>query len=574
MDPLSQSWHLFLDWFENISLLVVLIFLYNYIPDRFFIHRDRIYSVFVGLIFTFAAIMGIFIPWGGTSHPSIGINGVLVPLAGLVGGPISAAIITVTLVLSRLPLNFVGIDLSDTLIIIIAGIIGALFYLARERKILRLAPITELIILSSLFACITGIVLICNPVHDQNVPPGAQILSVPVIEVAVIIFFGLILLGSVIRAIDRKRDGEYELVAYKEHLEALVQERTAALERTNSLQEATIESTTDGIIVTGLHGEVTGYNSAGASVLGIVDKKCESNQIPDIYSLVCSQVHKPDNLLQCQEKLADYPHEPVKVDLKFQNGSTYELSVTPHRLAGVIIGHVYNFRNITKRKMAEEAIKTVNQKLLLLSGITRHDILNQLTALNLYVQLVIDETTDTGIKEHLYQIDQILKTMQLHTEFTSDYQDVGLHEPVWQIPGDIFIQASAAFKDKGIEFKTGKMEYEIYTDPLLERVFYNLIDNSLRHGEHVSSISLTEYMNGHKLILVYHDNGTGILPAEKEKIFQKGFGKHTGFGMFLIHDILSITGISIREKGIYGEGVRFEITVPPDKFRPKTESAT
>jgi len=49
---------------------------------------------------------------------------------------------------------------------------------------------------------------------------------------------------------------------------------------------------------------------------------------------------------------------------------------------------------------------------------------------------------------------------------------------------------------------------------------------------------------------------------EKEKIFLKGFGKHTGFGMFLIQEILSITGISIRENGLFGEGARFEILVP------------
>jgi sensor histidine kinase regulating citrate/malate metabolism len=69
------------------------------------------------------------------------------------------------------------------------------------------------------------------------------------------------------------------------------------------------------------------------------------------------------------------------------------------------------------------------------------------------------------------------------------------------------------------------------------------------------------------MFLIYEDNGTGVLPEEKEKIFQKGFGKHTGLGMFLIKEILSITGITIRETGTWHQGARFEIRIPPGKFR-------
>ena len=38
-------------------------------------------------------------------------------------------------------------------------------------------------------------------------------------------------------------------------------------------------------------------------------------------------------------------------------------------------------------------------------------------------------------------------------------------------------------------------------------------------------------------------------------------------GLFLIREILSITGISIQETGIYGDGVRFEMKVPAGKWR-------
>jgi hypothetical protein len=38
-------------------------------------------------------------------------------------------------------------------------------------------------------------------------------------------------------------------------------------------------------------------------------------------------------------------------------------------------------------------------------------------------------------------------------------------------------------------------------------------------------------------------------------------------GLFLIREILGISGITIEEKGVPGEGARFEIRVPPGRFR-------
>ncbi|PKL57911.1 MAG: sensor histidine kinase, partial [Methanomicrobiales archaeon HGW-Methanomicrobiales-5] len=49
----------------------------------------------------------------------------------------------------------------------------------------------------------------------------------------------------------------------------------------------------------------------------------------------------------------------------------------------------------------------------------------------------------------------------------------------------------------------------------------------------------------------------------------RGFGKHTGLGLFLSREILSITGISITETGTPDKGVRFEIHVPKDVCRCK-----
>jgi signal transduction histidine kinase len=63
------------------------------------------------------------------------------------------------------------------------------------------------------------------------------------------------------------------------------------------------------------------------------------------------------------------------------------------------------------------------------------------------------------------------------------------------------------------------------------------------------------------------DDGVGISSKDKSLIFNKGFGKHTGLGLFLAREILAITGMVIMETGFPGKGARFEIIVPPGAFR-------
>ncbi len=56
-------------------------------------------------------------------------------------------------------------------------------------------------------------------------------------------------------------------------------------------------------------------------------------------------------------------------------------------------------------------------------------------------------------------------------------------------------------------------------------------------------------------------------------IFQLGYGNNIGFGLFLIREILAITGMTIQENGEPGEGARFEITVPNGNWRYGSEAS-
>lgn len=102
---------------------------------------------------------------------------------------------------------------------------------------------------------------------------------------------------------------------------------------------------------------------------------------------------------------------------------------------------------------------------------------------------------------------------------------------------------------------------------MLSKVCFNLLENSLIHGEGVTEILISFIEREGKGLLLYEDNGAGVDPAIKSKIFKRGFGKNTGLGLFLTAKILSITGITIQETGEPGRGAQFEIEIPAGCYR-------
>ncbi|MCA1917496.1 PAS domain-containing sensor histidine kinase [Methanospirillum hungatei] len=218
--------------------------------------------------------------------------------------------------------------------------------------------------------------------------------------------------------------------------------------------------------------------------------------------------------------------------------------------------------DITERIQREKAIQLANKKLNILSSISRHDIANTLTEIFLTLELAQDTIEDTASQELIHDTLDGLRIIRRQIEFSRYYQDIGVHAPEWFDLETIItlVVREMALSDITVTIETGKVM--VYSDPLIQKVFFNLIDNSLRHGKQVTKISFTLIHEGSDLIIVYSDDGAGISYDEKEKIFERGFGKNTGMGLFLIRDILAITGLSIRECGTPGKGARFEITVP------------
>jgi signal transduction histidine kinase len=225
-------------------------------------------------------------------------------------------------------------------------------------------------------------------------------------------------------------------------------------------------------------------------------------------------------------------------------------------------------QEIEHRMQVEDALRQANTKLNILSNITRHDMLNKINILVLLSDLLGDKYPhDPVIREYREKIDRQLLDLTEIVMFTSDYQDLGVHAPIWQRLYQVLSGVQKMAQSLTIEADTPLGEYEIYADPLLTRAFYNLADNTIRHSGGVTRITVHGITSSEGLVIVWEDNGVGVAQTDKEKIFRKGHGKNTGLGLFLVREILSITGIGIQETGIPGAGVRFEIIVPGGSYR-------
>jgi signal transduction histidine kinase len=157
-------------------------------------------------------------------------------------------------------------------------------------------------------------------------------------------------------------------------------------------------------------------------------------------------------------------------------------------------------------------------------------------------------------------------TMRRQLEFAQEYQDIGVHSPVWQNLREVIARAVPG-SGTGVKILLDINPVRIYADPLLERVFSNLIENAIIHGEKVTTLRISARVTDGVLSILCEDDGIGIAAWEKEKIFAPGYGRNTGYGLFLVREILGITGATIREISKEGKGATFEITIPKDAFR-------
>lgn len=228
---------------------------------------------------------------------------------------------------------------------------------------------------------------------------------------------------------------------------------------------------------------------------------------------------------------------------------------------------VVSLLDITNKTREEDALQRANTKLNSFNYITRHEILNHLTVVKGYIELSREGIYDppfllTSLDKELAAANAIQNLIM----FTRDYQNIGIQPPAWYNLSKTIKTAAASVHMGSVKLSVDIEGVEIYADHVIEKVFFYLIDDAVRFGK-IRKIRFFCKESFEELLVICEDDGIGIPPDKKEKIFNRQLFQNSGLDMYLSREIMSITGISIRETGTFGKGARFEIRVPEGAYR-------
>lgn len=319
---------------------------------------------------------------------------------------------------------------------------------------------------------------------------------------------------------------------------------------------------TEPAFLLGVDGIVLAANDAAIETFGCGDGATVGSHLDDLFPEV-STVLKIPLERAIQEK------RPIDLECSVQDRFIIvKISPVADGDGDVEALAVYGM-DVTDQKNTRDALKKANKKLNLLARINRHDMLNQITVALGSLSLAALQVPEGDARTRIENAQVAVRNIQKNLEFTKDYQDMGMKAPEWQRLDEVVGEAAASAPRDGVNLDVRTAEVEVFADPMLESVFANLMDNAVRHGEGVTAIrvSFHEQDDGSGAVVV-EDNGIGVPEELKERIFKSGYGRHTGHGLFLVREILDITGISIAETGEEGKGAQFLITVPPGGYRP------
>jgi len=252
----------------------------------------------------------------------------------------------------------------------------------------------------------------------------------------------------------------------------------------------------------------------------------------------------------------------IRFDGEVRNGFC---SITPIPDTGRMI---FSLIDITDKIKEENAFQQVIKKFNFLNSITRHEILNYLTVVKGFIELSKDQLHNS--KFLLKSFDAELgaaNAIQNLMLFSRDYQNMGIQPPAWNNVSNTIKSAVAGIRLGAITLSDETDGVEIYAEQMIEKVFFHLVDNAVRYGGKITKIRFFCEESFEELHVICEDDGIGIPPDAKKKIFNRQFFQNKGLDMYLAREIVSITGMSIRETGTYGTGSRFEILVPKGAYR-------
>jgi signal transduction histidine kinase len=289
-----------------------------------------------------------------------------------------------------------------------------------------------------------------------------------------------------------------------------------------SLLEATLESTTDGILVVGADGKVTLQNQQFAHMWRIPPEIAADRDDGRALRFVVDQLKDPEGFLRKVEELyADAYAESFDI-LRFKDGRIFERYSKPQLVDGSPVGRVWSFRDITERNRLDDLKDN------LLTAVS-HELRTPLTAIvgfsstlerwgvqmstedlaDLYARLSNNARKLQRLVIDLLDFDRLARGLVEPNRERTD-----LAELVTQI-------ARESEQITGRHIRVAADEVVVGVDaPKVERILENLFINAARHTPSGTPVWVRVRALDDGCLIIVDDAGPGVPDALKEKIFE------------------------------------------------------
>ena len=364
----------------------------------------------------------------------------------------------------------------------------------------------------------------------------------------------------------RNREGNIIQVL---HLARDITERKRNYEKIG-FQARLLNAVGQAIVATDIKGNITYWNFAAEQLYGWTETEVLGRNILDVTPAETSR-EQAENILK---KLIAGESWSGEFLAKRRDGTAFPAIVTDAPITndkGEFIGIIGVSTDITEQKWMQEVfgeaitkVAELNEKLRVVESLTRHDLRNKLAALNGLVYILKKRYGENQeAQQHLRDIELVAQQMLRILEFERIYSQVGAEELEYINVEQHLTEAISLFSDlKGAILINDCHGLTVFADSLLRQLFYNLIDNSLKYGEKTSKIRVHYEVEKDQVKLIYDDDGVGIPEEMRNDLFSEGFGKGTGYGLYLIKRICEAYGWTILETGKQGQGVQFTMVIP------------